>query len=312
MIASVVSGVSVRRNARWAKSSWCIHDTTQLAPSSITPPRRFGEPVEQPVEDEHAEEERRRVADGEEVLRADVLAAAEMIGDRAAVVVERPVEQAATATDVQDERYAAVVQRRPERIEVGVRGRPVAGGGGGDVDRRAAGIDGLGQQGQGPIGIVERDESHREQAGVVLAEVGDREVVGRAARVQQVEVLAHEHRRGERREHELSVEAEHVDDVAAFRRVERAHRVPALVDQQPLLGRRPGCLVVLALGGVGGRLVEHRRKTRHLAAPQPFDHVGRHERIEEAGQLHQMAVGVEHSTAPRVGHDGLRSVTTAR
>ena len=52
------SGSSVRRNARWAKSSWCIHDTTQLAPSSMTPPRRSGNRSNSPSRMSVPEEQR--------------------------------------------------------------------------------------------------------------------------------------------------------------------------------------------------------------------------------------------------------------
>ena len=40
------SGSSVRRKARWAKSSWCSHETTQPAPSSIDAAAQARERVE--------------------------------------------------------------------------------------------------------------------------------------------------------------------------------------------------------------------------------------------------------------------------
>ena len=186
--------------------------------------------------------------------------------------------------------------------------RPVAGGGGRYVDRRAAEHRSPPvSSADGTIRVVEGDESHRQQAGVVLAEVGDGEVVGRAAGVQEIQVLAHEHRRGEGGEHELSVEAEHVDHVAALGRVERAHRAPALVDAgaapRPRCAPRHRCrrsaASAVALSSTGAR-------RRHLAGPQPVDASSSMNAIEEAGQLHQVAVGVEHSTAPCVRHCGVR------
>src|SRR5258708_34223712 len=68
------------------------------------PAAEGGETVEQAIQDQGAEEDLRRVVNGEEVLGADVLAAAQVVGDRHAVVVEGPIEQAPTAAYVQDER----------------------------------------------------------------------------------------------------------------------------------------------------------------------------------------------------------------
>ena len=64
-----------------------------------------------------------RVVHRHEVLGADVLAAAEPVGDRVAVVVERPRDRVATAADVQHERDVGLGQQAPHGVEVGVRRR---------------------------------------------------------------------------------------------------------------------------------------------------------------------------------------------
>ena len=84
--------------------------------------------------------------------------------------------------------------------------------------------------------------------------------------------------------------------------IERAHGVPALVLPQALLGFGASCRV----GGAGlgrlGRPIEDRLQHAHRAAPELLDHVGFHEGLEEARQLHQVAVGVEDGAAIGVGH----------
>jgi hypothetical protein len=65
------------------------------------PAAQVREAIEQPVENEDTEEQLGRVVDSEVVLRAHVLATAEVIGDWHVVVVKRRVEQPPAAADVQ-------------------------------------------------------------------------------------------------------------------------------------------------------------------------------------------------------------------
>ncbi len=221
--------------------------------------------------------------------------------------MEGAVEQAAATPDVQHERHARVSEHLPEREQVGMRRRPLAGGRRRHVDRGGPEVEGLAQHRHGAIGIDEGHVRDGKQPLVVLAEVDDRMVVGGATRVEQVFVLADELCGREGGEHQLAVEAEEVEHVAALLRVERADRAPALVLPQPLLGFGSG-------GGIGGaclrRLrgaVEHRLEHAHRAAAELVDHVGLHEGLEEPGQLHQVAVGVEDRAAVGVGHLSARS-----
>jgi hypothetical protein len=225
-----------------------------------------------------------------------------VVGDGPAVVVERPVEEPATTADVQHERDPAVVEHRPEGVEVGVGGRAVARRGRGHVDRGAAQVDRLGHQRDGAVGVGQRHERHREQAGVVLAEGGHRPVVGGAAGVEEVLVATHEHGGGERGEHQLALDAEQVEDPAPLGGVEGAHGAPALVDQQPLLRLGSRRIVVATAVGGGGGGVEHRREALHAPTPQPLAHRFLDERVEEPGQLHQVAVRVQRRAIAGVAH----------
>src|SRR5205823_8794785 len=112
------------------------HDPPGTLLDAATPKLR--EAIEQPVEDEGPEEQLGRVVNGQEVLRADVLTAAEVIGDRHLVVVERRVEQAAATPDVQDEGNICLAQYVPERIEVGMGRCELSGSRGGDHHRGTA------------------------------------------------------------------------------------------------------------------------------------------------------------------------------
>src|SRR5260221_14680955 len=90
------------------------------------PAAEGGEAVEQAIQDQGAKEGLRRVVNGEEVLGADVLSAAQVVSDRHGVVVEGPIEQAPTTAYVQDERDIGAVEYGPELIEVRMRRRTFA------------------------------------------------------------------------------------------------------------------------------------------------------------------------------------------
>jgi hypothetical protein len=170
------------------------------------------------------------------------------------------------------------------------------------MDRCSPEVDCLTENRGRSLRVDQRNERDRQQTLVVLAEVDDGVVVRSATGVQQVLVLAHELRGGERREHELTVEPEEIEHVASLGRIERAHGAPALVLPQPLLGLGPDGRAGVARLGACRRAVEQRLHHAHRAAVQLLDHVGRHEAFEEPRQLHQVAVRVEHGATIRVCH----------
>jgi hypothetical protein len=267
---------------------------------AAAPQRR--EAIEDAVVDQRTEEQLGRVVDGEEVLRPDVLPAPEVVGHRHGVVVEGAVEQAPTAADVEDEGDVGLGQRVPHRVEVGMGRGQLAGRRRRHHHRLATDIDGVGHRLGRARRIDQRDEGDRQEAGVVLAEVGDSPVLGGSAGVEAVDVAPAEHGGRERGEHQLGVEAEQVEHLAALLGVEGTHRRPALVLQQPLLGqgrlRRVGsALLVAANGGLEDGL-----ERLHALPAQPRRLALLDERVEEIGQLHDVAVGIEDAPALGVGH----------
>ena len=150
--------------------------------------------------------------------------------------------------------------------------------------------------------VDERDEPDREQPVVGGAELRHGAVLRRAAGVEAVGVAPGEHRGGERREHELALEAEQVEGATALVGIERAERVPALVREQPLLGGRRA-----SPDPSGGRWpgpwpsrAAARTRRRHRGACGPVR--GVEVLVEEVGQLHHVAVGVEDPPVAGVGH----------
>ena len=108
------------------------------------PPRSFGKRSNKPSRISTPRNSAGDCVDGEEVLRADVLAPAEVVGDRHGVVVERAVEQTPAAADVQDEGHVCSlsVSQNPSRSGcVGARSPAAVDG---TIDRRAAVVDRLG------------------------------------------------------------------------------------------------------------------------------------------------------------------------
>ena len=152
------------------------------------------------------------------------------------------------------------------------------------------------------LGRTPRHERDREQAVVVGAEVGHGAVVRAGAAEREVEVVAEVLRRRERREHELRVEPEPVERRRPLGGVERAGRVPALLAHQVGVddGVRVGS-VAPALRG-GDRVVGERARAAERERSDAVADVGVGVGLEPAGQLHQVAVGVEVPPSGRVGH----------
>ena len=105
--------------------------------------------------------------------------------------------------------------------------------------------------------------------------------------------------------------------MAALDRVEGPHGLPALVEQEPGLGLRGGRGVgPAAVGPVDGG-GEHGLEGLHAGAPQLVAVVGVDVGVEEVGQLHEVAVGIQDASRTGVGHGGplalycaVRSCTT--
>ena len=242
------------------------------------------------------------MVDGEEVLGADVLTSPEMVGDGHVVVVKGGVEQATAAADVEHEGHVRFVEHIPEGVEVGMRGRPIPRRRRRDHHRRASDLDRFADERRGATRVDQGNEGHGKESSVVRAEVGHGAVLGRRAGVEPVGVAAGEHRGGERGEHQLPVESEEVEHVAAFDGIEGAHRHPSLVLEQALLrSRRLRRIRPTCLGSLDG-LLEHGLEPVHPPPAQAVTLVGRDVLVEEVGQFHHMAVGVEDRALSGVAH----------
>lgn len=124
---------------------------------------RSREPLEHAVQGEGRQEVLRPVADVDEVLRPDVLAAPEEVGGEGPAVLSVAGRyEPATRSDVTDEGDIGVLQARPERVQ-----REVAGAhglrrrGGLDEDPSAAELQGGVQLDHRPVDVGERDQGHR-------------------------------------------------------------------------------------------------------------------------------------------------------
>ena len=240
------------------------------------------------------------MGDPEEVLRADVLAASQVVGNGHRVVVKGGVEEPPTTADVQHERHVGFAEHLPEPIQVRMVGATRAGGRRGNHHRGASGLDRFDRQIDGTTRVDQRDERHGEQPLVLRAEVGHGLVLRRAAGVEAVLVLAGEPRSGEGGEHELPIDAEEVEHPAPLRRIEGAHGVPTLVLQETLLGQFLRFGVRMPRLGLGNGIGEHSGEAvaRHVA--QPVLELRVDEVVEEVSQLHHMAVGVEDASLPHI------------
>ncbi len=151
---------------------------------------------------------------------------------------------------------------------------------------------------------------------IVRTETVHRLVLGSAAGVEQLEVGRQllgvgvavdvarevEHAGGEGGKDQLALEAQQIQDPAALDTVESAHGHPTLVLHQALFGpgrdRHVGAPALGLLSGVG----QHRSERVHASAAQAIP-LGRvDEVVEEVGQLHHVAVGIEDGSPTGVGH----------
>ena len=117
-----------------------------------------------------------------------------------------------------------------------------------------------------------------------------------------VEVPSGEQGGGEGREDQLAFEPEQVEHPAPLLAVEATHGRPALVGHQPLLGLGRLGRIGAPAGGQVDRTVEHGLQRLHAVAAQPVALGGIDEVVEEVGQLHHVAVRVEHDASSCVGH----------
>ena len=205
---------------------------TQPAPSSIDAEAQVAVALEDAVEHERADEQLGRVVQADHVLAADVLAAAEPVaGHRPAGVHERLVELQRVAADVEQRRAA---RPRPPWPRTG-RGRRGRASG-----RRAArwGIQTAPRPSSTMWSTSATAASTSSRAvaptpsirGSPSQNVGHRPVVGpgRAGRDVGLEAGVEHDAGAERGEHELALEAEQVERLAALGGVERAERLVAL------------------------------------------------------------------------------------
>ena len=257
-----------------------------------------GELLEDAVEHHDREERLRRVVQDHVVLRADVLATTEKVGRAGlAVVVVLRVEAAATAADVQHERHAGFLQATPDAVELRMRGRLPGRGYRWHLDRGAAQLERGVELLLRERDVGEREEADRQQARVGRAEVRHGAVERAGPAVEELEVLATELRRGERREHELLLEAEEIERATALARVHRTERVPTLRAHQRALELRGRVGVAASSLGVGERLLGERTRTAEGQRADAITNTGIGVALEPVRRLHQMAVGVEaHAT----------------
>ena len=193
-------------------------------------------------------------------------------------------------------------------------GRTVAGRGRRHVDGGAAELDGLAQRLDGPVGVDQRGRTRPAAGGGRTAQKSTTaRLWARLPGVEQVDVATHEHGGGEGGEHELALEAEQVEHVAALGRDRtrpwRASPCPAAAAPRPRRGlagsdRRRSALAVASSSTADSRSIE-----------RPFSrstHVVLDEGVEKAGQLHQVAVGIEDRTTVGVGHGAVPSPARGR
>ena len=279
------------------------------------PPRQIREAVEEAVVDQRSQEHFWRVGDPEEVLRSDVLATSQVVGNRHGVVVKGGIEEPPSTADMQHERHVGFTEHIPEPVQVRMGGRPCTGRRGWHHHGRTSGLDRFDGQADGATRVDQRYERHREQALVLCAEVGHGLVLRRAARIETVLVLASEPRRGEGGEHQLAVDAEEIQHPAPLHRIEGAHSVPTLVVHEALLGQFRHIGVRTPPLGLGNRIGQHGGKLVARRIAQPILELRVDEVVQEIGQLHHMAVSVEDAALPHVGrrlhrvHQPFHSVT---
>ncbi len=115
-----------------------------------------------------------------------------------------------------------------------MRGGLVARGGGRNPDGATTKANRFFDFALGAFGDVERDEADRQQALIMRTEIDHRAIERAGSAVEQVGIVlllgerAPELPRRDRGEHELTIEAEHIERAGPFGRIGRAVGVPAL------------------------------------------------------------------------------------
>ena len=192
------------------------HGTTHMAPCSMQPPWRRGVRLEDAVEHERGEELLGLLVDDHVVLGPDVLAPAEEVRDRPAVVVERglsvrppPPMWLRKGTP----RSSSTDHTGSWSGWVGDTPRP------GCEGNRTAPAPCRAPRSRSPGSTRDRSRTPGRpgRGGVIGAEVDHRPVVRPERRRAPLGVLARELGRRERREHQLAVEAEQVQRTAPDR-----------------------------------------------------------------------------------------------
>ena len=272
----------------------------------MQPPRNAGNRSKTPSKMSAGEEHLGRVVDGHVVLGADVLAAAEEVGDRDAVVVELRRDQPPRAADVQHERHVALGERAPDGVIVGMR-RAVAvpEGTAREMHRRAAEVEGLRdrlqrqfgrppghhrdrQQNRGPRRKSRRYHDCARRAPPKLSSTSSpRYCVG--ANVEKNTSCASNPNRSSR---------------GSLRPVESPESVPPLLHHQPVLQPARRCV-----GPADFQPRPHRLRATPAAPkrqrPNPLTNTGIGVRLQPTRQLHEMTVGIQHPTCAGVGHVNL-------
>lgn len=261
------------------------------------PPRSCGNCSKITVERHARQEDLGRHVDRHVILGANVLAAAEEVGDRFGVVVEGTTQRAPASTDVQHERHAALFEQCPERMIVRVKRRFVLRWRRRHVDGAAPQVDGLLRLAADTLRITPRDEAHRDESLVVRAEVRHRAVVRPRAAVEEIRIVAGELAGGEGAEDELPVDAEEIDGAAALNRIKRTECRPPLCTHDVVFQRpRRERIATSRLRSSDSR-VGQRPGSAEIQRPDAFADAGIGVLDEPISQLHEVAVRVVVSPA---------------
>jgi hypothetical protein len=218
--------------------------------------------------------------------------AAEEISSRPPVVVERPLQGATTATDVEHERHVALLERRPEPVVVRMRGRHTGAGVGWHENGVTARVERLVEHRLRSFGRRPLCLAHGHEPRVGGAELRYRAVVCPEATVDEFAVVAEVLRGSEGREHQLAVEPEQVERSAALGGIERAEGVPALLRQELGLQRQRSRLIAATRLRSAHRVIGHRPRAPEVERTDPVTNGGIGIARKPVRQLHDVAVGV--------------------
>ena len=146
---------------------------------------------------------------------------------RPAVVHPLAADRQPTAAHVQHERSTALGEPGPEEIVVGMAGSSASRRAGGEPHDAEAHVERGVELDHRLLGFVEVADRDAVEPIVSVAEAGHRSVVRAVRAVPECRVIELEERRGERRVHDLMLEAEQVERAAPLLRLDRTQgRVP--------------------------------------------------------------------------------------